>query len=226
MFVCVLPWDRLLACLFLLFFGFSLTTVSSAQEPSTDRSALQAVIEALSSQNNQPPAPDQPRDPTMPSDRILEQLPRPELPSVDNAPTRSNRNASRSPSLSSGLPALPTIELRGLVMSTPTRGKAMLNVGGRSLSINLVSRDQQTRTPIPATQFAQFQPALKARAAALADPTQADAVPAPPIDLSFEMSVQSSFFVDGVLFNLESFSEDALVLQALPHKELILVRGD
>jgi len=231
MFVRRLSWDRLSACLFLLVFGLASMTVGSAQEPSADRSALQAVMEALLSQNNQPPAPessepDQPRDPTMPSDRILEQLPRPELPAVDTAPIRGNRNASRSPSLSSGLPTLPTIKLRGLVMSTPTRGKAMLSVGEQSISINLIPRDQQTRTSVPATQFAQFQPALKARAAALAEFTQADSLPTPPINLNFEMSVQSSFFIDGVLYNLESFSDDVLVLQALPHQDFVLVRGD
>ena len=164
-------------------------------------------------------APEESRDPTAPTERILDYIPKPP-PVVPLTPKRSVAN-QRVPAFVP-LPTLPKITLRGLVLSEPDRGTATLDVDGRSVSISLLPREKQQRVPIPKTQFAAMKTALDQRAA-LAKGT-ADDSGSGGTDPSYEMCLRCSLIAGGVVFNLEAFTPEVLLLRAVPHDELILVR--
>ena len=174
----------------------------------------------------QTPAPSTPQsseqtpDPTAPSAHLLERIPKPAphpQPLSVPATTPARRATTAIP-----LPSLPKITLRGLVMSTPDRGTAMLDVDGNSVTISLVPRDQQQRMPIPDVQFAAMRTALDQRAT-LTQNASGQAEPGKG-KTSFEMCLQCSFVADGIVFNLEAFTPEALLLRAVPHDSILLVR--
>jgi hypothetical protein len=190
----------------------SLRRMFSAAEPDTQ---VEPPTEPGETETRRPP-----RDPTVPTDRLLQRAPQPQ-------PSASSPRGPRSDQAFLPLPSLPDITLRGLVLRTPDRGTAILDVDGKSITISLVPRDQQQRVPVPASQFGAFLPALQQRAAAAR--TSPDAAtptdPTEPARQRFEMCLNCSFLSGGVVFNLEAFSRDAVLLKALPHDEVILVRS-
>ncbi|MEM9643479.1 MAG: hypothetical protein AAF989_00685 [Planctomycetota bacterium] len=160
------------------------------------------------------------RDPTAPSPRLLERVPRP-APMQPSLPV--TETARRQPIAAvTPLPALPKISLRGLVLSTEVSGKAMLDVNGKSVTISLLPRDRQQRVSIPSKQFAAMKPALEQRAALIEAFDQGSETERR--DMSYEMCLQCSFISDGVVFNLEGFTRDSLLLRAVPHDSILLVR--
>lgn len=164
------------------------------------------------------------QDPTAPSDRLLNRIPRPvqPQPAQTSLPTTLPKPKAPAPAAVS-LPALPSITLRGLVMRTPDRGTAMLDVDGNSVTISLLPRDLQQRIPIPEVQFAAMKTALDQRSAFLkaSNKTEADVKTR---SKSYEMSLQCSFIAGETVFNLEAFTSDALLLRAVPHDSMFIVR--
>ncbi|MEM6365934.1 MAG: hypothetical protein AAF745_16010 [Planctomycetota bacterium] len=162
------------------------------------------------------------RDPTEPPDRILERLPPPELQPPTTLPSQGPTSRRAQPIVQ--LPQLPQIQLKGIVLGTPDRGRAMLDVDGRPISISLLPLNQQQRLRIPAIQFAAMKPALDQRAASLQALRDDDdpSVDEPPV---YEMCLKCSFIADGVVLNLEAFTTDALLLRAIPHNTLLLIRN-
>ena len=202
------------------------TRSDSRNLPTTLSNVLETVRKSLTtSENPTPPSlggpQDQLRDPTMPTDRILEQVPQP----IETDSQSLQQKVVRTPQFVASLPELPTIKLRGMALSHPDKGKAILDVDGKSVSISLVPRNQQTRMPIPAVQFYDYQPALFQRASNLAamrrdsNPIENEAMP------EFEMCLDCSFTHNGLVFNLEAFTSDTLLFKALPHDEMIIVRS-
>ncbi|MEO1528866.1 MAG: hypothetical protein AAFX06_25885 [Planctomycetota bacterium] len=158
------------------------------------------------------------RDPTAPPESLLDRIPKPEPP-IEPLPRTVKPRQTRQVAAIAPLPELPKIVLRGIVLSTPQRGRAMLNVDGTSIAITLLPRDQQVRMPIPPMQFAHLKAALDRRAA-LNAPDETG-VPTKP---NYEMCLQCSFTSEGTVFNVEAFTAEAVVLRAVPHDTLILVR--
>ncbi len=138
----------------------------------------------------------------------------PETPVVTApaGPTRSGQ-----PQVAVALAKLPAIILKGVVLSSPESGTAMLEIDNRQISIPLKPREQQKRVPVPASQFASVQATLAQRTR-LADgsPGKAD---------GYEMCLQCSFVHNSIIFNLEAFDSETLLLQALPHNQFIIVRA-
>ncbi|MEL6109029.1 MAG: hypothetical protein AAFU85_23730 [Planctomycetota bacterium] len=197
----------------------------SAQEPSPSASSeasRPAESDASRSQSRQPPAADRidetSRDPTKPPAGILDRIPTP-VPAVEPAPTT---RTPTKPSVIAALPKLPKITLRAIVLSTPEQGRAMLDVDGTSVSVSLLKRERQLRIPIPGVQFAHLKTALDQRAAAAAPKGGSDVAPTAP--KTYEMSLRCSFTVEETIFNVEAFAPDAVLLRAIPHETVILVR--
>lgn len=206
---------------------------ASSQEPhdTSDRSTaadffalMRQVIAPPNEQNVEQP---EFRDPTAPSNRILEYLPQAERSTPKSSD--AGRRSTARPASPNRLPALPKITIKGLVLSTPDSGTAMLDVSGKSVSISLLSVADQQRLAIPSIQFAAMKPALEQRKVI----SQSGDFPAsrgsegrnvlaqPPV---YEMSLQCSFTVDGVIFNLEAFTADTLLFRVIPHGDLLLVK--
>jgi hypothetical protein len=116
------------------------------------------------------------------------------------------------------LPQIADVRLRGIVLSATDSGTALLDVGGQQVSIKLKPREQQRRVPIPANQFLAMRPALEQRKRLLSGRQEAAKTD------THEMCLQCSFVHDSVVYNLEAFTAETLMLKALPHDELILVR--
>ena len=150
-------------------------------------------------------------DPTVPSDKVLSRLP------ASPEPQTGQRN--RSPLRSLPMPTIPKVTIRGIVLSSASKGTAMLNVGGETVSIDLIPLRQQDRVPIPPEQFAELRPAIEQRMRAVTEQA-GDTRPLP----TYEMCLRCSFVAEGVVFNVEDFSTDSLLLRALPHDSLVLVR--
>ncbi|MDA7980295.1 MAG: hypothetical protein MPJ50_16135 [Pirellulales bacterium] len=146
-------------------------------------------------------------DPTVPSEEILRRIPQ--------TPRGLQQQLV-------ALPQLADVRLRGIVLFNADRGRALLEVGGRQISIPLKPREQQQRVPIPASQFLAMRPALEQRALLLSSDRQVAPKASPD---GHDMSLQCSFVHDRVVYNLEAFSADTLMLKALPHDEFILVRA-
>ena len=112
-----------------------------------------------------------------------------------------------------------------MALSQRDRGKAILDVDGKSVTISLIPRNKQNRLPIPEVQFSAYRPALSQRAASLAalsgNRNEDDKLWQP----KFEMCLDCSFTNEGLVFNLEAFTTDTLLLRALPHDEMIIVRS-
>lgn len=161
----------------------------------------------------------EPRDPTAPPESLLQMIPKPAATNPSEPPTTAPSVRPRV--VVASLPTLPKISLRGIVMSTSQRGRAMLDVDGDSVTISLLPRDQQLRMPIPETQFESMKAALEQRAArrALEKPNAAK-----PERKNYEMCLQCSFVSGETVFNVEAFTADAILLRAIPHESLILVR--
>ena len=116
---------------------------------------------------------------------------------------------------------LPKVALKGVFLSSTDRGTAMLRVSETNVSITLLPRDRQQRIPIPATRLALLEQTQPDGSAPNGERrTTGSQQRKEPV----EMSLESSFFVDGVLFNLEAFTPTTLLLRAVPRDELILVR--
>ncbi len=113
------------------------------------------------------------------------------------------------------LPKLPTITIEGLILGESGTGTAMLEVGDRQVSIRLKPLEEQTRTSVPASQFQAMKPALDQLAAMSGERSPRD----------YEVSLECSFVHDGVFYNVESFTSEVLMLKALPHNEVIIVRS-
>ena len=167
-----------------------------------------------------------PVDPTAPPRALLDRIPKPDpvplpqpLPAAKSTPTR--RPVAKHPTIVP-LPALPKVSLRGIVLSTPDRGTAMLNVNETSINVTLLPREAQHRISIPDDQFSSMKAALEQRAAmkkAASDQENSSSAPK-----QFEMCLQCSFAVDEVIFNVEAFTRDTVLLRAIPHDSLIIVR--
>ena len=102
-------------------------------------------------------------------------------------------------------------------MSKSDQGTAVLDVSGRRISITLKPREQQKRMPIPASQFANVPLAVEQNNKSLSDPKAKR-------NNGLEICPECSFLSEGVIYNLEAFTKDTLMLRALPHNKLILVR--
>ena len=156
-------------------------------------------------------------DPTAPSAKLLERIP----PEVQ--PTLSVPTAPKSKVVAvTPLPAIPQITLRGIVMSKLDRGTAMLDVDGKILSLTLLPTEQQKRIRIPKMQFASLQAALDQRAAAtqrIGSRSESDAA-----EKTYEMCLQCSFVSGGIVFNLEAFTKEVILLRAIPHGTIVMVR--
>ncbi|MEM9944245.1 MAG: hypothetical protein AAF939_22005 [Planctomycetota bacterium] len=135
-----------------------------------------------------------------------------------------NRNPVTRPTMTP-LPNLPQITLQGIVQSSQETGTAILEVDGKRITILLKPRDQQTRIPVPSSQFLAMRPALEQRAMLNSGSTSTSMVAKQPFRMDeFDMSLESSFVHKGVVYNLEAFGPGTLMLKALPHNELVIVR--
>ena len=178
------------------------------------------------------------RDPTSPPSKLLDRIPRPD-PKPEDAPEPKPTEKVKPKSVAKPthvakapavvpLPALPKITLRGIVVSRQDHGTAMLDVNGESVSISLIPVQQQQRIPIPAIQFASMKTALDQRATLLKKASNnAKALD----DLNnvndaktYEMSLECSFVADGIVFNLEAFTSNVILLRAIPHDTVVIVR--
>lgn len=196
---------------------------SKAQPPSEESSSPKkpGPLESLFAPTKDNGASDESRrqsgDPTAPSAKLLELVP----PSVQ--PTLPVPTVSKAKVVSvTPLPTIPKITLRGIVMSKPDRGTAMLDVDGKILSLTLLPAEQQKRIPIPKMQFASLQAALDQRAAMtqrIGSQSETDAV-----EKNYEMCLQCSFVSDGIVFNLEAFTKEVVLLRAIPHDTIVMVR--
>ena len=173
----------------------------------------------------------EPLDPTMPPSHLLDRIPKQEMvPSANppKPPTEVKSTMTRKPVARNQpvvpLPALPQITLRGIVLSTPERGTVMLNVNERTVNIALIPLESQLRSPIPKNQFSSMQAALNQRFAMnKAASSERDDENSKP--KQYEMCLQCSFASeDGVIFNVEAFTRDTVLLRAIPHDTLVIVR--
>ncbi len=154
-------------------------------------------------------------DPTVPSPKIQRLLPRPEKLQV----VQKTSTTKIIP-----LPKKPDVKLLKVELTSSTKqGKAFLEVDGRSISIELIPRDQQERIPLPPTQFVDYGAALAQRAALVQSRLTQDSGPAFEMK-KHELCLKSSIVLDEVVLNLEQFTDNSLVFNVLPHDELILVR--
>lgn len=196
----------------------------SAQDPFAEepQASSPAGLDTLGAQTKQPPVVDRgndrPRDPTAPPAGLLDRIPKPVLP-IEPA-TTVKKTSTRKPT-AAPLPKLPKITLRAIVLSTPQRGRAMLDVDGTSVTVSLLQRDQQLRLPIPAAQFAHLKTALDQRAALTAADESSTASKTMK---TYEMCLQCSFTAEETIFNVEAFTADAILLRAIPHDTVVLVR--
>ena len=101
----------------------------------------------------------------------------------------------------------------------------MLSVDGEPITISLLPRELQQRVPIPKFQFASMKAALNQRDATVKQKTPNDSHGSETPVVSYEMSLQSSFISNGTVFNVEAFTKDALLLRAIPHDTLQLIRA-
>lgn len=162
----------------------------------------------------------QPNDPTSPPERLLQRLPKPAPPQPVLPAARASAKQGRV--VITPFPALPSISLRGLVLRTPDRGVAMLEVDGKPLSIVLAPLDKQMRVVIPDHQFASMKAAIEQRREMAKRKSEiAEEAHSKP---RYEMSLTSSFIHKDVVFNLEAFTSDVVLLRALPHDTLVMVR--
>ncbi|MEC8556593.1 MAG: hypothetical protein VXZ82_16405 [Planctomycetota bacterium] len=186
---------------------------SSPIKPGAFESLLVPTKDNEASDNSQR----QSGDPTAPSAKLLELVP----PSVQ--PTLPVPTASKAKVVSvTPLPTIPKITLRGIVMSKPDRGTAMLDVDGKILSLTLLPPEQQKLIPIPKMQFASLQAALDQRATAtqrIGSRSESDAA-----DKTYEMCLQCSFVSGEIVFNLEAFTKEVILLRAIPHDTIVIVR--
>lgn len=122
------------------------------------------------------------------------------------------------------LPKIPKIVIRALVMKSADAGTALLEVDGRQISIPLIPLDQQKRMPIPKGQFAEWeQPSMENLPADSSKQAEIDNLEKEKAKL-LQFCPDCSFLNESVIFNLESFGKNTIVLNALPHNKLILVR--
>lgn len=164
------------------------------------------------------------RDPTVPPTLLLDRIPAPvpePIPSPNLKPNSVRRPIAKRTTVVS-LPALPKITLRGIVLSTANRGMAMLSVNDEPINITLLPRDAQQRIPIPEIQFASMKAALDQLAAIGKTASGLASVGTNP--RKYEMCLQCSFASEGVIFNVEGFTSDAVLRRAVPHDSLIIVR--
>ncbi len=156
-------------------------------------------------------------DPTAPSAKLLELSSPPVQPTLPVPTSSKAKVVAALP-----LPAIPQITLRGIVMSKPDHGTAMLEVDGKILSLTLLPSEQQKRISIPKMQFASLQAALDQRAVAtqrIGSRSELDAA-----ERSYEMCLQCSFVSGEIVFNLEAFTKEVILLRAIPHDTIVMVR--
>lgn len=135
----------------------------------------------------------------MPSDNALPPVPMPAVRSVPRPP-------------------LPRLTLKGLVLSAPDRGTAILGVDDATVSISLIPREQQQRVPIPSTQLANSGRLTNA------GPAGGYGIDGEAERETVEMCLECSFYSEGTLFNLEGFTSSTLLLRTLPWDEVVLVK--
>ncbi|MEM7785714.1 MAG: hypothetical protein AAF623_20375 [Planctomycetota bacterium] len=142
-------------------------------------------------------------------------------PASMNDPSMNQNRKSASGTTMTSLPAIPPITLQAIVQSSASTGTAVLEVDDKRITILLKPRDQQTRIPVPTSQFMAMRSALEQRAMLESESMTARQ----PFQMAqYEMSLESSFVHKGVVYNLEAFGPDTLMLKALPHNELVIVR--
>lgn len=121
------------------------------------------------------------------------------------------------------LPTLPKITLKAIILSTPDRGTALLDLEEEQILLMLKSEEDRQRVLIPVNQFGDIlgadgmNPKLIPERNTSGEQKQKQAV-------GFEISLECSFLHKGVFYNLEAFNADTIMLRALPHNKLVLVR--
>lgn len=125
---------------------------------------------------------------------------------------------------SRSLPKLPKLAIKAMVMSKSDLGTVLLNIDGRLISIPLKPIALQNRLPVPASQF--FDSSLSLELTQVLAESNPQTAKGPDGVEVYEISPECSFLHDGIVFNLEAFTKDTIVLRALPHNKLILVRTE
>lgn len=167
---------------------------------------------------------DSDRDPTVPTPELLEKLaPPPEVgpsePTVKPPPTRASRPTAKT---------LPQMKLSSIVISPAKTGNAVVEIGDRRARIELTPALHRAAITVPPSQ-GDSQSRSKPDGGPKKPPT--GSLPAPASELSATMKarrqvlVNSSLIqVDGMLWQLISFDDAALVFRQLSNGRIIIAR--
>lgn len=214
--------------------AFPLSAFAQQQEPNPATPTQNEIAPDVSDSSGDEQKPM--RDPTVPNQEILDKLfPKPAqqvAPQVIQTPNVVTSSPAARPIEIVPLPSLPKMKLRGIILSSENEGTALLESGDEKVSVKLNRNKMAKSIMVPERQFYQFQSTLdqidylvELRERQISGNGQAELIPSEIKPRRREYEIRTdSFTVDGVYFVVEDFSKETLILRAIPHDTLVLVR--
>lgn len=189
-----------------------------------------------------------PSDPTRPGQEILSRLPSTGGQAAGQQPGQQARRQNMN--LSSNLPPIPVIGIRSRIMSSSDEGTVTLVSGGDHVRVKLSRASGSEGLRFPELQFAEYAESVRQLRRHLVPdgevpsprrglanlppggeesrsgkPDRADAQGELVVDPLPQMfTIDTTFELAGITYRLVDFDRDAVLLEALPHGRLVIVR--